>query len=306
MKRFSLALVLSLFVCGVANAQATRTWVSGLGNDANPCSRTAPCKTFAGAISHTATGGEIDVLDPGGYGTLTIAKGITVDGGGTMASILASGTTGIIINAPSTDVVVIRNLSINGAGPTLGTNGIRVLNAKQVVIQNVQIANFSNRGIDINPGVGVSAIKVDIKDTRVHNVGNIGIVATSSVAGAITLTMDGVFSHNNAAHGVFVTQANQASITHCTFTQNGGAGVFIDSFGTKVSLSQSALVSNATGVQVGQAGLTGSFCRISKNTISNNTTGVINTSSTIESHQDNAIAGNTTDFSGLVTGIGQQ
>src|SRR5438874_4894148 len=79
-----------------ARAQATRTWVSGVGDDANPCSRTAPCKTFAGAISKTAAGGEIDALDPAGYGGVTITKAITIDGGGgQVASILGSGTNGV-------------------------------------------------------------------------------------------------------------------------------------------------------------------------------------------------------------------
>src|SRR3954470_15467436 len=99
---------------------ATRTWVSGVGDDANPCSRTAPCKTFAGAISKTAAGGEIDVIDPGGFGTVTITKSITIDGQGTMASILASATNGINVNAGAGDTVILRNLSINGAGTTLG------------------------------------------------------------------------------------------------------------------------------------------------------------------------------------------
>src|SRR5262245_48964588 len=66
-----------------AYAQATRTWVSGVGDDVNPCSRTAPCKTFAGAISKTAAGGEISVLDPGGFGGVTITKSITINGEGT-------------------------------------------------------------------------------------------------------------------------------------------------------------------------------------------------------------------------------
>src|SRR5438477_3797204 len=57
---------LGMLIPHFAFAQATRTWVSGVGDDVNPCSRTAPCKTFAGAISKTAGGGEIDVLDPGG------------------------------------------------------------------------------------------------------------------------------------------------------------------------------------------------------------------------------------------------
>src|SRR5437870_8198838 len=108
----------AIFGGTAANAQATRTWVSGVGDDLNPCSRTAPCKTFAGAISKTAAGGEIDVIDPGGFGTLTITKSITIDGGigSGWASILAAGTNGIIVNASSTSVVTLRNLSINGAG----------------------------------------------------------------------------------------------------------------------------------------------------------------------------------------------
>src|SRR5204862_8344779 len=102
-----------------AAAQASRTWVSGVGDDANPCSRTAPCKTFAGAISKTADGGEIDALDPAGFGTVTITKSITIDGSGHLAGVLASGVNGINVNAasstsPGTAVVILRNLSING------------------------------------------------------------------------------------------------------------------------------------------------------------------------------------------------
>src|ERR1700738_102345 len=98
-----------------ASAQATRTWVSGVGDDANPCSRTAPCKTWAGAISKTAPGGEIDALDPGGFGGVTITKAITIDGGGgQVASVLVSGTNGIVIAAGANDTVTLRNLRING------------------------------------------------------------------------------------------------------------------------------------------------------------------------------------------------
>src|SRR5712675_1811908 len=93
----------ALILClswGTASAQATRTWVSGVGDDANPCSRTAPCKTWAGAISKTAPGGEIDALDPGGFGAVTITKAISLDGGGgQVASVLVSGTNGIVVSA---------------------------------------------------------------------------------------------------------------------------------------------------------------------------------------------------------------
>src|SRR5437899_12862459 len=121
-----------IFAAAAANAQATRTWVSGVGSDANPCSRTAPCKTFAGAISKTAEGGEIDALDPAGYGTLTITKSITIDGGtgSGWASVLDSGTNGFIVNVtsnPSTAVVILRNISIQGVKQcvTAGCQGLK-------------------------------------------------------------------------------------------------------------------------------------------------------------------------------------
>src|ERR1700754_555045 len=113
-------LLLPALASAPAHAQATRTWVSGVGDDANPCSRTAPCKTFAGAISKTAAGGEINCLDPGGFGTVTITKSMTIDCAGTLGSILASGTNGVNVNdantgTPGTIKVILRNLTINGA-----------------------------------------------------------------------------------------------------------------------------------------------------------------------------------------------
>ena len=119
MSKMNVLKVLAVVLLGTAfmSAQASRTWVSGVGDDANPCSRTAPCKTFAGAISKTAAGGEIDALDPAGYGAVTITKGITIDGGGgQVASVLVSGTNGIVVQAGPSDTVILRNLRINGIG----------------------------------------------------------------------------------------------------------------------------------------------------------------------------------------------
>src|SRR5580700_6832930 len=116
------------FATAPANAQATRTWVSSAGNDANPCSRTFPCLTWAGAIAQTAAGGEIDALDPGGFGAVTITKAITLDGGGgQVASVLAAGgSVGIDVQAGPNDVVIIRNMRINGLlqTPSPGLYGI--------------------------------------------------------------------------------------------------------------------------------------------------------------------------------------
>ncbi len=141
-----------LFVAGAVHAQATRTWVSGVGDDANPCSRTAPCKTFAGAISKTAAGGVINTLDPGGFGAVTITKSITLEAEGQVAGILSALTNAIIINAAATDRVVLRNLRINGAGT--GLDGVRVLQAGEVVIEDTTIENITQNAIDVAPTTG--------------------------------------------------------------------------------------------------------------------------------------------------------
>lgn len=168
-------LMFTLVVASLAHAQATRTWVSGVGDDVNPCSRTAPCKTFAGAISKTATGGEIDALDPGGFGAVTITKSITIDGTGTMGSILAAGTNGIIINigATSTDAsksVRLRGLTINGAGT--GINGIRILAASKVSIEDVVLDGFTGNGVSVET---TSAAQVFIKNSSIRNNAGSGI-----------------------------------------------------------------------------------------------------------------------------------
>src|SRR5207245_1462744 len=149
---------LLVLVCSsLASAQATRTWVSGVGDDANPCSRTAPCKTFAGAISKTADGGEINCLDPGGFGAVTITKSIKIDCGTFPGGILASSASGIIINANSANAVVtIRNLEINGGLPTSaggaagGLNGIRFLSGKFVHLENLHLTGFAGTGTSGN------------------------------------------------------------------------------------------------------------------------------------------------------------
>src|SRR6202023_2880345 len=143
----SLTLLVICLWSSAAHAQAPRTWVSGVGDDANPCSRTAPCKTFAGAISKTAAGGEIDALDPAGFGALTITKAITLDGGGgQVASVLVSGTNGLVVAAGPNDVVILRNLRINGTGT--GLNGIQFLSGKDLNVENCYIFGFTQNGIN--------------------------------------------------------------------------------------------------------------------------------------------------------------
>jgi len=138
--------VLQLF-CTSAFGQASRTWVSAVGDDVNPCSRTAPCRTFAGAISKTGAGGEINVIDSASYGSVTITKSITISGDGAMASVLAPGTNGIVVQAGVSDVVFLRNLHFTGVGT--GINGIRFLSGSELHIEHSEIRSFTQQGIDI-------------------------------------------------------------------------------------------------------------------------------------------------------------
>src|SRR5437762_9631146 len=160
----------ALLQAAPANAQATRTWVSGVGDDANPCSRTAPCKTFAGAISKTAGGGEINCLDPGGFGGVTITKSITISCEAGTAGVLVSGTPGITVNAGPSDQVTLRGLDINGLGT--GTNGINFIAGKALLVDNCVIYEFATNGINVALGAAAS---VDVKDTRINNIGGAGI-----------------------------------------------------------------------------------------------------------------------------------
>src|SRR6266571_4522508 len=134
--------VFALATTSLVHAQASRTWVSGVGDDVNPCSRTAPCKTFAGAISKTATGGEIDALDPGGFGAVTITKAITIDGDFSgLASALVSGVNGINVNAAGANVT-LRRIAINGI-TGLGIKGINVSAVGVLNVEDCYIFGFA-------------------------------------------------------------------------------------------------------------------------------------------------------------------
>ena len=214
--------VLAATVASPAAAQASRTWVSGVGDDVNPCSRTAPCKTFAGAISKTAAGGEIDALDPAGYGAVTITKGITIDGGGgQVASVLVSGTNGIVVQAAAaTDTVILRNLRLNGIGT--GLNGIRFLSGKALTVEHCDIFGFTQNAIDISLNQGTDA-KILVVDTVTDNTGGSGLRATNAAAAfaRVTLLRD-VFNRS----GTGVTSADNslilASDSHVSNSANNG------------------------------------------------------------------------------------
>lgn len=188
-------LLLAIAVLGAAitpsarAAGATRTWVSGVGDDANPCSRTAPCKTFAGAISKTEIGGEIDALDSGGFGAVTITKSITLDAAGFKGGIANGGTNGIIINSATADVV-LRGIDIagaaSGAAPCVftGLNGIRILAAHSVRIEDTTINAMSANGLDI---VSSSPVTVGLDRVTVSNTCGVGVNVAPTGGASATL-----------------------------------------------------------------------------------------------------------------------
>ena len=241
--------VLMFAFASPAFAQATRTWVSGVGDDVNPCSRTAPCKTFAGAISKTATGGEINVLDPGGFGAINITKSITIDGAGAHASILAANVNGVIVNG-SGIVVNLRNLVINGANFTTG-NGIRILQAAVVNIDNVTVMNFAGSGTNgrgITIETATSGVVVNVANSSIYNMNNHGI-HSAPTAGNVILMVDNVRIARGTLSGIDLRDLTTATINRSALTGNrNGAGVTLEFGGNTATISNSLLASNAVGV----------------------------------------------------------
>ena len=292
-----LALAIFMFASvSIAQAQASRTWVSGVGDDANPCSRTAPCKTWAGAISKTAACGEIDALDPGGFGAVTITKSITLDGTGTMASILASLVNGITINAGVNDVVTIRGISINGF--CNGINGINILSAKTVNVEDCVIFRFnSGNGITVNDSNGLN---LNVRDTTIRDNTLDGINTTSS-AGFINVSLERVRLSGNA-NGLHARSGTKGSARECVFSNNTTNGIFIDAAQAQFAFVSAweCMISNngANGVRAGNAGnLGGSGAELSQNQINRNTANgvLVSTGGAVNTFTNNGIFGNGTD-----------
>jgi hypothetical protein len=257
-----------------AHAQATRTWVSGVGDDANPCSRTAPCKTFAGAISKTAPAGEINCLDPGGFGAVTITKAITISCEIGTAGVLVSGTNGIIISAGANDNIVLRGLDFVGLGT--GINGIRFLAGKSLLVDHCFISGFTSFGIDVEPSTIGTAV---VKDTTINFNGNGatggGINAAAQAGGFTRIVLSNVTLDRNVAGVVAAGAAtSQVEIYNSVIANSAGIGL------------------NATGtgsIRVGHSVITGG--------------GAAATSGNVTSFGNNQILDNATDTTPPTTAL---
>ena len=302
-----------------ASAQATRTWVSGVGNDADPCSRTAPCKTFAGAQTKTAPGGEINCLDPGGFGGVTIVKSLTIrcdytEGGGLVAG---AGVNGITINATATDVVYLSGLDIFGA--TTATNGVRFLVGAALHIRNSTIHRFNAaNGTGILWAPTVANAELTVRDTVISDNGS------GATGGGIVIDPGGNFT-------------SKITLKHVEIVNNANVGLKVDmtastGTGTFVSLEKSLVSGNVNGVHAlhpaGQQAIlitindseivnnsgtallgdgASATMRVGNTTISGNATGVSRlNASQILSYGDNRLNGNTTaDGTFLLPNVGK-
>jgi len=285
--------VLTLGIHSIANAQATRTWVSGVGDDANPCSRTAPCKTFAGAISKTAAGGEISVLDPAGFGAVNITKAITINGDGTLAGILSAGTTGIIVNAGVNDIVYIRNLSINGANT--GLNGIRYLAGKALHVENCNIYGIGNNSAGNGHGIFANLTGsglLFVKDTNIKNCAVSGITVQTS-AGFLGGTLEHV-RLDAMPTGLLIGNNSFVSVRDSVINFNTTAGVSITGSGTPTGSFDNCMINNnPTGISVGATGI----MNLSSSTLESNTTAISSAApqANLRSSGNNRLLGNTSD-----------
>jgi hypothetical protein len=225
--------LVALGLASPAKAQATRTWVSGTGDDVNPCSRTAPCKTFAGAISKTAAKGEINCLDPGGFGGVTITKSITISCQYTEGGVLAGGN-GVLVNALSTDVVTLRGLDLFGVNPP--ETGIRIINARRVKVYETHIMGFKN-GISFAPNNPNA--KLFVQDTVIEENTQNGILSVPANANS-RIVLDNVSLVGNTGNGLLVAPSSHGNharaVIRNSAVSSNGCGVSATSHGLDTAL----------------------------------------------------------------------
>jgi hypothetical protein len=289
LKRVALSALTVFAVCvsfaSLAQAQATRTWVSGVGDDANPCSRTAPCKTFAGAISRTAAGGEINCLDPGGFGAVTITKAITIDCFHTEGGVLAAGTNGINVNAAASDRIVLRGLDINGAGT--GVNGIFFTSGGSLHVEDSVISGMQN-GINI-----AASSEIYIKNTYIRNNSNIGVYIASS-GGPVNAVIEKT-TVENQTHGLYAGANARVTTRGSVYSGHTNVGILALGGGSAGDVNVDNCIVTGNGVGLYSSGAQ-AIIRAATTFISRNNIGVTADGSGIAAtFSDNKLQGNIWD-----------
>jgi hypothetical protein len=287
------ALLVCLIHVAPAQAQATRTWVSGVGDDANPCSRTAPCKTFAGAISKTAISGVINCLDPGGFGAVTITKSISIDCHETIGSVLVAGTNGITINGAGA-IVNLRGLDFQGIAQ--GLIGISILAASTVTVEDVVINGFTSHGISDTRTT--ASTELFVKNTSIRNNRGAGVFLQGT---SNTVTLENVFSFNNG-YGLQAATGNFILLSRSVMSGNTTTGVSAAA-GAQILVNNTEIGGNGTGISAAGTAPTTVTVILANSDIFFNGTGI--TGAGVGSYGNNRIFGNTTagptPFTGAAT-----
>jgi hypothetical protein len=306
------AILVVVLFAAPANAQATRTWVSGVGDDANPCSRTAPCKTFAGSISKTAALGEINCVDPGGFGALTITKSITISCEGVTAGVLVAGTNGFTVNAGATDVVVLKGLDFDGTGT--GISGVSIVSAGTVRVINSAIRNFQAGGSGITLAPNNITTSLFVSDTYIAHNGN------SSTTGGILIQPQGsgsafvVITNTKIDANTSGVQANATTTTGTiravlegssvsSNTNSGAAAIANSSVASILMIDKSVMANNTlAGVVANNATVL-----LGNSVVTGNGTGVSTASGgSLFSYRNNNINGNANDNTSALTTVAPQ
>jgi hypothetical protein len=299
--------IFTVAFASIAQAQATRTWVSGVGDDVNPCSRTAPCKTYAGAISKTAKDGEISTLDPGGFGAVTITKSLTINGGGggqgygSILSALAPQAVLINITDPADVRKTVRLDWLNINGASTGTDGIRMIAGLGLHVENCLVDGVVGQGIEVSIGVA-GVTEVYISNTTVRNTGTDAILLQNTVGGGlIVAALDTLQLTNGAGDGLESGSRTLTSIRNSTIsTFNASATTAaVKASGTTpdVNVDNCSVVYSTSGLRV-ESG-TG---RIGRSLISQNSTGLNNVGGILKNLTGtNFSDGNTAPTAGAIT-----
>jgi hypothetical protein len=291
---FAMAALPALWATG-AQAQATRTWVSGVGDDVNPCSRTAPCKTFAGAISKTAAGGEINCLDSGGFGAVTINKSMTILCEGVVGGVVVAGTNAIVFNGGANDYLFLKGLDIEGAGT--GLAGIKMNSGARLHVEDCVIRNFNNAaGFGIQIASSTNAKFVVLRTTLFRN-GSGATGAGLQIQPTSGATVFGLLDKVNVdgnVFGVAVDTGGSAGI-NITIRDSGISGnntdgvIAVGPTGAGVMIERSSIVNNGLN---GLRALGSGVIRVGSSTLTGNVTSV---NGTVQSYGNNQINGNGTD-----------
>ncbi len=301
----SAAILAGALLSTAASAQATRTWVSGVGDDVNPCSRTAPCKTFAGALANTATGGEINCLDAGGFGSVTITQAVSIICDNVEAGVLVgSGADGITVAAGATDAVILSGLDVHGVSGAL--NGIKFTSGASLRISNTRVRGFTaatSYGVTLVPTTSLSQVFVD--NVSVSNngssIGGGGVLVSPASNATIVLSVKHALIQNNAFVGMRIDTVGKtgaaitATIDDGSFTSDTTGLLLKTPLGTGISaltVVNSTFQQNVYGASIN----TPYAPFFGNNTISHNTTGLfLVAGSPATSFGDNRVGDNNTD-----------